>query len=273
MVVNNIHSKLMEVGFSENEAKVYIALLTENPLTAYETAKHAGVPTSKVYEVISRLSERGAVFEVDHNEKRRFIPLPPDELIATHRTRVDTTLKELQEGLNTLASSSDLSFIRTIHDYGYLIDKARRIIENAADTLLISICPREMELLYPALSAAENRNVRIAVVHFGQLSKPIGKTFVHPIENTIFEEKGGQALIVSADSREVLFAKNRPDGTTEGIHSMSEGFVAMAEDFIRHDIYILKIVGHFDKSLLQVYGKNYSKLRDIYKDEKNDDLY
>jgi sugar-specific transcriptional regulator TrmB len=273
MVVNNIHSKLMEVGFSENEAKIYIALLTENPLTAYETAKRAGVPTSKVYEVIARLSERGAVFEVDHNEKRRYIPLPPDELIASHRTRVDTTLNELKEGLNILTSSRDLSFIRTIHDYGYLIDKARRIIENAEQSLLISICPREMELLYPALSAAENRNVRIAVVHFGQLMKPIGKTYVHPIESTIFEEKGGQGLIVAADSKEVLFAKNRPDGTTEGIHSMSEGFVAMAEDFIRHDIYILKIVGHFDKSLLHVYGKNYSKLRDIYKDDKNDDLH
>lgn len=273
MVVNNIHSKLMEVGFSENEAKVYIALLTENPLTAYETAKRAGVPTSKVYEVVARLSERGAVFEVDHNEKRRYIPLPPDELIASHRTRVETTLNELKEGLNTLSSSRDLSFIRTIHDYGYLIDKARTIIENAEHTLLISICPREMELLYPVLSAAENRNVMIAVVHFGKLSKTVGKMYIHPIESTIFEEKGGQGLIVAADSKEVLFAKNSLNGTTEGIHSMSEGFVAMAEDFIRHDIYILKIVGHFDKSLLQVYGKGYSKLRNIYKDEKNDDLH
>jgi hypothetical protein len=130
-----------------------------------------------------------------------------------------------------------------------------------------------MELLYPALSAAENRNVMIAVVHFGQLLKHVGKTYIHPIESTIFEEKGGQGLIVAADSKEVLFSKNRLDGTTEGIHSMSEGFVAMAEDFIRHDIYILKIIGHFDKSLIQVYGKSYSKLRDIYKDEKNDDLH
>jgi hypothetical protein len=41
----------------------------------------------------------------------------------------------------------------------------------------------------------------------------------------------------------------------------------MAEDFISHDIYILKIVRRFDKALLNEYGKNYSKLRDIFKDE------
>jgi sugar-specific transcriptional regulator TrmB len=267
MVVNNINTKLMEVGFSENEAKVYVALLTENPLTAYESAKRAAVPTSKVYEVIARLLERGAVFEVDASEKKRYIPLPPDELIASHRTRVETTLDELREGLNNIALSKDLTFIRTIHDYGYLIDKAKRIVESATATLLVSICPREMELLRPALSAAENRGVSIAIVHFGQLAKSVGKTYVHPIESTIFEEKGGQGLIVTADSKEVLFAKNRMDGTTEGIHSMSEGFVAMAEDFISHDIYILKIVRRFDKALLNEYGKNYSKLRDIFKDE------
>jgi sugar-specific transcriptional regulator TrmB len=219
----------MEVGFTENEAKVYVALLTENPLTAYESAKRAAVPTSKVYEVIARLLERGAVFEVDASEKKRYIPLPPDELIVSHRTRVETTLDELREGLNNIALSKDLTFIRTIHDYGYLIDKAKRIVESATATLLVSICPREMELLRPALSAAENRGVSIAIVHFGQLAKS--------------------------------------DGTTEGIHSMSEGFVAMAEDFISHDIYILKIVRRFDKALLNEYGKNYSKLRDIFKDE------
>lgn len=268
MVVNNIHSKLMEVGFTENEAKVYVALLTENPLTAYEAAKRAAVPTSKVYEVITRLLERGAVFEISEKEKRRYIPLPPDELIATHRTQVDATLDELREGLNSIALSKDLSFIRTIHDYGLLINKARRIIESAATTLLVSTWPKEMEQLRPSLVAAEKRNVQIAIVHFGQTVEPIGKTYEHPIENTIFEEKGGQGLIVAADSKEVLFAKTSKDNTTGGIHSMSEGFIAMAEDFIHHDIYILKILRRFDKSLLQVYGKNYWKLRDIFKDEE-----
>ena len=43
MVVINIMemavNKLKQVGFSEYEAKAYIALLKENPLTAYEIAK------------------------------------------------------------------------------------------------------------------------------------------------------------------------------------------------------------------------------------------
>lgn len=268
MVVNNIKSKLMEVGFSEYEAKIYIALIMENPSTAYEVAKRAAVPTSKVYEVIARLSERGAVFEIDDKEKRRYIPLSPDELIANHRSRIQGTLDELREGLNSISSNADLSFLRTIRDYGYLIDKAKLLIEAAQKSVLVSIWPREMELLRPALESAANRGVEIAIVHFGPSKTIIGMTFEHPIEDTIATEKGGKGFVIVADSNEVLFARVSKSGIAEGVHSASQGFVTMAEDFIRHDIYIMKIVQRFDNLLLKKFGKNYHKLRDIFKDEE-----
>ena len=58
MVVNKIISHLIEVGFSEYEAKVYASLVKTNPATAYEIAKNSGIPTSKIYEVISKLQEK-----------------------------------------------------------------------------------------------------------------------------------------------------------------------------------------------------------------------
>lgn len=268
MVVNNIHQKLMEVGFSEYEARAYIALLMENPSTAYEIAKRAAIPTSKIYEVLVKLHDRGAVSEIDDKEKRRYIPMSPDELVAIHRSRIEGTLDELREGLKSVCSNTDVSFLRTIRDYGYLIDKAKRLIGEAKVSVLVSIWPIEMELLRPQLQAAAHRGVKIAIVHFGPITSTIDQTFSHPIEDTIFTEKGGQGLVVVADSREVLFAKVSPDRSAEGLHSVSQGFVAMAEDYIKHDIYIMKIVRRFDSVLLKKFGKNYSKLRDIFTDEE-----
>lgn len=268
MVVNSIKTKLMEVGLSEYEAKAYIALIAENPSTAYEVAKRASIPTSKVYEVLAKLCERGAVFEIDDNEKRRYIPLSPDDLIANHRTRIEYTLGELREGLNSISSNAEVTFLRTIRDYGYLVDKAKRVIEESEKTVLVSVWPREMELIRPALESALNRGVKIAIVHFGQAKITVGQTFIHPIEGTIAAEKGGRGLVAVVDSKEVLFARVTMNGTAEGVHSTSLGFVTMAEDFIRHDIYIIKIVSRFDDLLLKKFGKNYCKLRDIFKDEK-----
>ncbi|MBN1935168.1 MAG: TrmB family transcriptional regulator, partial [Anaerolineae bacterium] len=36
--------QLVKIGFSEYEAKAYIALLRENPITGYQLSKLSGVP-------------------------------------------------------------------------------------------------------------------------------------------------------------------------------------------------------------------------------------
>ena len=63
MVVNStdLTELFARLGVSDYEGRVYAALLALNPATAYEAAKEAGVPTSKVYEVLDRLEARGMV--------------------------------------------------------------------------------------------------------------------------------------------------------------------------------------------------------------------
>ena len=46
------------LGFTEYEWRVYRALLTESPATAYRLGKASGVPLSRVYEAASRLVEK-----------------------------------------------------------------------------------------------------------------------------------------------------------------------------------------------------------------------
>ena len=47
---------LTQIGFSEYEAKVYLALLHESPGTGYQLSKKSGVPRSMVYEALGRLA-------------------------------------------------------------------------------------------------------------------------------------------------------------------------------------------------------------------------
>ncbi len=49
---------------------------------------------------------------------------------------------------------------------------------------------------------------------------------------------------------------------------MNEGFVIMAENYIRHDIYQMKTMKRFDPLLRKKFGERYEKLRDIFKDEE-----
>ena len=96
--------------------------------------------------------------------------------------------------------------------------------------------------------------------------------FRNPIEDTIYAEKGGRGLTVVADGREALMGTLREGAggvqAVEGAWSLNRGFVTLAEDYIKHDIYIMKIVSRFDPELQARFGPGYEKLRDVWKDEE-----
>lgn len=266
MVVNKIIAHMREIGFSEYETRAYLALLGNNPATAYETARAAGIPTSKIYEVVAKLEERGVVSAIGGAGAKRYLPMSPAEFVESHRSRVESTLRTLHQELSEVGTEAEVSYIWNIGDYAYLMDKAGRIILDAAKTVLLSAWAVEARALEPFLMKAQKKKVRIAVVNFGLPIIETGRVYYHPIEDTLYAEKGGRGLVVVADGKEVLMGTIFADDRVEGAWSMNKGFVALAEDYIKHDVYIMKIVRRFDRMLLREFGERYAGLRDIFSD-------
>jgi HTH-type transcriptional regulator, sugar sensing transcriptional regulator len=267
MVVNLIN-KLLEIGFSEYEAKSYIALLTENPMTSYEIAKHSSIPTSKIYEVINKLLEKGIVLEIEENNKRKYIPISSEELLDNYKDKIENTIEMLKIDLSSLKKEENISYIWNINNYEYLINKSIRIIENTKHSLIVSCWPEEFQLIEEHLKKTESKGIKIAVVFFGKTDSKTGKIFPHPIEDTIYNEKGGRGLAIVSDSTEALTATIYNETKVEGALSRNKGFVTMTEDYLKHDIYIMKLVYRFDDILISRFGKKYKKLRDIFSDEE-----
>ena len=55
---------------------------------------------------------------------------------------------------------------------------------------------------------------------------------------------------------------------SEGAWSRNHAFVTLAEDYVKHDIYIMKIVERLDPELQRLFGPRYEKLRDVWNDEE-----
>jgi hypothetical protein len=56
------------------------------------------------------------------------------------------------------------------------------------------------------------------------------------------------------------------DGGAHGAWSRNRAFVAAAEDYLKHDIYVQKIVGRFHDLLVRTYGPNFNRWRDVFSD-------
>ncbi len=100
------------------------------------------------------------------------------------------------------------------------------------------------------------------------MAQSCGQLYAHPIAKTLYEERGGRGFTLVVDSRETLLATLYPGERVEGAWSLTPGLVTVAEDYIKHDVYVMKIVRRFDALLIERFGAGYKKLRDVYRDEE-----
>ena len=265
----------MELGISAYEARAYLALLQTHPATAYEIARQAEIPTSKVYQVMEKLLRRGLAQPLANEDKKQYIPQDPREFLAGQKSQLANTFAALEQDFASFQPRVDISYLWNLRDYAGLIEKAGQLIRQAQSSLLLSVWREELEQVLPVLRQAADRNLQIAIVHYGPTDIQIGQLYIHPIERTIYAEKAGRGITLVSDAGSALVGTVSEQLGVEGAWSVNQGFVTLAEDYIKHDIYIMKIVKRFDTELIRRFGDGYHKLRDIFTDEevKDANLY
>ncbi len=70
-------AKMMKLGISEGEAKVFAALLEYGQLSALEIHEHTKVPRSKVYEITQKMVLRGMCIEKSIGSKKKYQAVEP----------------------------------------------------------------------------------------------------------------------------------------------------------------------------------------------------
>jgi sugar-specific transcriptional regulator TrmB len=93
--------KLQKLGFTENEAKIYIGLLSLGEATAREIHEFTHVPRPKIYATLERMSKKKYI-EVIGGTPAYFRSIDPEQL--TERLR-DEFLFSLNETLKELNSA------------------------------------------------------------------------------------------------------------------------------------------------------------------------
>ncbi|MSU75838.1 MAG: hypothetical protein EXS55_04985, partial [Candidatus Magasanikbacteria bacterium] len=104
---------LQQIGFSKNEAKVYLAALESGPAAAQDIAKQAGLARTTVYSVLEYLVKRGVVGKTTKQGKTRFLADPPEKLLSLIndlRTQVEKSLPQLEAVYNKSETKPKIYF-------------------------------------------------------------------------------------------------------------------------------------------------------------------
>ena len=106
---------LQELGLSDAEAKVYLALLELGSSLAGPIIKKANLHRGTTYQILQRLKEKGLVSSVIKGKKQYFSAVEPQRLLDVLKQK-ETNLKQILPGLNAkLKASKEKQEITVYH--------------------------------------------------------------------------------------------------------------------------------------------------------------
>ncbi len=141
-------TKLQELGLSGREAEIYLALLSNNELTAPEIAKITSVSRTKSYEILQNLVKRKVCNESFKNGIKTFSSINPDiaiqNLLSVYEVDLDkkkTLAEKFRHELMQLHNrkekiNSPLDYIEVLTDVRQVRERLLNILKNTKRELL-----------------------------------------------------------------------------------------------------------------------------------------
>lgn len=201
----DLRSDLTRIGFTEYEAKVYLALLGDSPATGYQLSKTSGVPRSMVYEALSRLHARGAVLESVEERASVYRPLPPQLLLERHHDDHLQLMDSLRAGLTKLYNTPTEDRVWSLSGGRSIMTYTVQLIELAQKEIYLVLTDDDLDRLRPAINSACDRGAAVHTLLTGEAALDCGEVTYHPPLETELHGLTGMLLVV-VDGQETLIA-------------------------------------------------------------------
>jgi len=157
-----------EIGFSERERKVYLALLEVGTSTVGPVISRSGIPSSKIYETMEKLVAKGVVSFSIRDNKRYYSASNPKVLLNfmdEKRIKVENELIPRLEGLYGLSKTEkratiyeEVAGIKTVYE------KALAEMKKGDILYVLSSPSKSNILLGPYLDYFHERRIAKGVV-------------------------------------------------------------------------------------------------------------
>lgn len=124
--MDHLIEPLKNLGLSEKEAKIYLALLQLGPSTPYQIANKAGIKRPTAYVIAEELVKKGLIVHVPGEEKKRYIARTPDAFIEERTEKLQAAkaiLPELRSFQKGIAEKPSILYyegvkgVRQAYDY------------------------------------------------------------------------------------------------------------------------------------------------------------
>jgi sugar-specific transcriptional regulator TrmB len=200
--MENMSEVLIDLGFGEREAKIYLLLIGKGDLSALQIARNSKIDRTTIYDILEKLISKGVVSSHIKNKAKQFRAILPKELLNHFREKYSSLEKIIPE-LNKLTNSpSEKVICELFQGKEGLKVVLNDLIKNAKEYRVIGIRKEYEEILgyfndSGVLKLNEFKAKEIAIVEkdakFAKLKngeyKYLDKTLLSPVTTLIYGNK------------------------------------------------------------------------------------
>jgi sugar-specific transcriptional regulator TrmB len=221
---------LGKVGFTKQEAVLYLTLCKEGELTGYEAAKLSGISRSNVYLALAALVEKGGAYRIE-SEAARFMAVPVTELVANLRRESEQVWAFLT--INVPVRQTTTNPYITITGQNQIINKMKNLIHQATERLYLALAINELRLVESEIKQAVQRGLKVVIITDRSYRLERATVYFH-------HKQPGQIRLIT-DSNQVLTGElsGRPNSTC--LYSMNPNLVQLIKDSLINELELISI--------------------------------
>lgn len=246
--MNDTEKCLKSLGFSELEQKIYICLLSNGNMSAYQIAKKIDISRSSIYNCLEHMINKGMV-ELIPNDTAIYSAQKPDILIGKMKKEFLESAEQADELLSRYETTQYGEEYANIKGFSIILMKAADIVHNSRNEIYINT-DIKLDFLESEFKKLKERGIKVIVYSFYDIGVSENyKLYTHgrPMNGD------KTRLMVVADGQIALTAGIDGQGQWQGTVTGNKLFVKIISEHIHNDIYLLK--------LRDMYGRDmYNKL-------------
>lgn len=256
---------MQALGFSEYEARAYLALYELQPATAYEVSKLAGLPKANAYSVLESLTKKEAVQPISENPLR-YVAVAPATLFKRIAQSTGKRCAKLVDAIPSLGESRDRGYVWSVAGDDAISVKINAMIDAARSHIWIKARDNVLSPHREALKRAAVRGVKILIILFGTRVEEFqfgaaSRTYLHE-GNGIAVGLAEHLITLTVDFDEALVAEVGEHA--RGSYTRNRPIVNLADSLLRHEIYFAEIFEMFGQPIQKTFGPALLELRRQY---------
>ena len=243
------------LGLSTYEAKAYFALLSESPLTGYKLSKNSGVPRSRIYETIEKLTAKGLVLSQE-GDTTLLIPVSLESFLEKKEKESKRNINFLKDILPQLRKPTETQGIWTISGRDQIFESVIHFISQAKSHVYLVSFDSDIIFFENALSNAEKRQVSIFGAYCGEKDFKLKNLFPHQGQPC----SSCRDISLTIDSEQALVGCTFPPDGAKIAVTKNPGIIHVAEEYIRHEIFLSQLFKTYDKVPSDEWNAIYQKI-------------